>query len=71
MDSLCLSEATKNALRAWSQHFEDITWPPGAHEPVAPSDSVWDRFIVEGEQLRERVATELGPDTEVVLDHQR
>jgi hypothetical protein len=71
MDSLSLSEATKTALRAWRQHFENITWPPGAHEPIDPTDSVWDQFIAEGEKLRERVATELGPDTEVVLNHQR
>lgn len=71
MDSLGLTEATKNALRAWSQHFEEITCPPGADEPIDPIDSVWDLFVTEGERLRDRVAAEVGPNTEVVLDHNR
>jgi hypothetical protein len=71
MDSLGLTEATKNALRAWSQHFEEVTCPSGADEPIDPVDSVWDLFVTEGERLRDRVAAELGPNTDVVLDHHR
>jgi hypothetical protein len=71
MDSLGLTEATKNALRAWSRHFEDITWPPDTDDPIGPPDFVWHPFVTEGERLRERVAAELGPDADVVLDHRR
>lgn len=56
---------------AWSRRFEELTWPPDADEPIDPIDSMWDRFVTEGERLRDLVAAELGPDAEVVLDHDR
>lgn len=46
----------ERSLRAWSQHFEEITCPPGADEPIDPLDSVWDLFVMEGERLRGRVS---------------
>jgi len=66
MNSLALTEETKDALRAWHRLFEEI-WSP----EVEPTDSEWDRFITEGERLRNMVAAELGPDAGVVLAHGR
>ena len=66
MDSLALTQETKDALRAWHRLFEEI-WSP----EVEPTDAEWDRFITEGERLRDKVAAELGPDAGVVLDHGR
>jgi hypothetical protein len=66
MDSLALTEETKDALRAWHRLFEEI-WSPD----VEPTVAEWDRFITEGERLRDMVAAELGPDEGVVLDHGR
>jgi hypothetical protein len=66
MDSLALTEETKDALRAWHRLFEEI-WSPD----VEPTDAEWDRFITEGERLRDLVASALGPHADVVLDHGR
>lgn len=66
MDSLALTKKTTDALHAWHRLF-DQTWSPEEE----PSDAEWDRFVTEGERLRDRVAAELGRDTEVVLDHGR
>jgi hypothetical protein len=66
MDSLAMTEETKDALRAWHRLFEQ-TWSPEEE----PSDAEWDRMATEVERLGDLVAAELAPDTEVVLDHGR
>jgi len=70
LDTLALTEATKVALRAWARTFEEITWPPDAEPASEPTEQQWDAFIREGERLRDLVAAELGPDIDVVLDHE-
>jgi hypothetical protein len=67
LDSLALTDTTKLALLAWAAMFEKITWPPDSEHPHEPTLQEWEKFIIEGERLRDLVATELGAD--VVLDH--
>jgi hypothetical protein len=50
LDALALSDETKDALQAWHRLFEEI-WSPEEE----PSDTEWDRFVTEGERLRDRV----------------
>ena len=66
MDSLALTQETKDALRAWHRLFEEI-WSPEEQ----PTAAEWDCFITEGERLRDIVAAELGSGAGVVLDHGR
>ena len=69
LDGLALTEATKAALRAWARTFEEISWPTDAEPDGEPAPQEWGAFVREGQRLRDLVAAELGPDTDVILDH--